>query len=59
MKHIRMACGLAAAVGALCVAAVPALADSKYFVAGIPGKTISLHDHHSGADRAGQGDKTP
>jgi hypothetical protein len=41
MRHIRMACGLAAAVGALCVAAVPALADSKYFVASIPGKTIS------------------
>lgn len=41
MRHIKMACGLAVAVGALCVGVVPALAADESFVANIPGKTIS------------------
>lgn len=40
MRHIRVACGVVAAVGAFCVAAVPAFAEES-FVANIPGKTIS------------------
>jgi hypothetical protein len=41
MRHIKAACGLVVAVGALCATAAPALANSKNFVANIPGKTIS------------------
>jgi hypothetical protein len=43
MRHIKMACGLAATACAVCVAAVPALGASveSNFIANIPHKTIS------------------
>jgi hypothetical protein len=41
MRHIRIAVGLTAATGALCVAVTPALAENTNFVANIPHKTIS------------------